>query len=104
MRPNHPSTPCPTAPQAFPQPFARIKTVIGEANSKARGVMNWLSYFAVEDLAWLGMSGMVRQLRQKVLGLPGWEKHHTSHALYYAKVGGAPCRRALGPAAVKGEG
>ncbi|MEW5302093.1 MAG: hypothetical protein WDW36_004903 [Sanguina aurantia] len=69
-----------------PQPFARIKTVMGEAASKARAVMNWLSYFAVEDLAWLGMAGMVKNLRQNVFGLKSWDKYSTSHALYHSKV------------------
>mmetsp|Transcript_39814 Transcript_39814/g.88504 ORF Transcript_39814/g.88504 Transcript_39814/m.88504 type:complete len:1166 (+) Transcript_39814:378-3875(+) len=75
-----------TPTKFFPNPFARIKTTIGETNSKAREVMNWLSYFAVEDLAWLGMSGMVKHFRTQVLGLKDWMKQHTSHALYHSKV------------------
>lgn len=59
---------------------------MGEAASKARAVMNWLSYFAVEDLAWLGMAGMVKNLRQNVFGLKSWDKYSTSHALYHSKV------------------
>lgn len=34
--------------QAFPQPFARIQTNMEGNNSKAREIMNWLSYFAME--------------------------------------------------------
>jgi hypothetical protein len=35
--------------QAFPQPFARISTTLREGGvSKARELMNWLSYFAME--------------------------------------------------------
>eukprot|EP00798_Chlamydomonas_sp_ICE-L_P001510 gene1510-32888_t len=75
-----------TPTKAFPSPFARIKTVIGETNSMAREVMNWLSYFAMDDLAWLGMSGMVKDFRQRVLGIKTWNKEHTSHALYHSKV------------------
>ncbi len=52
--------------------------------------MNWLSYFAMEDLAWLGMSGMVKDFRQRVLNLKAWNKEHTSHALYHSKVWGGP--------------
>eukprot|EP00798_Chlamydomonas_sp_ICE-L_P018660 gene18660-25177_t len=72
--------------KAFPSPFARIKTVISDTNSRAREIMNWLSYFAMEDLAWLGMSGMVKDFRQRVLGIKTWNKEHTSHALHHSKV------------------
>eukprot|EP00798_Chlamydomonas_sp_ICE-L_P000632 gene632-2068_t len=75
-----------TPTKAFPSPFARIKTVISETNSMAREAMNWLSYFAMEDLAWLGMSGLVKDFRQRVLGMKTWSKEHTSHALYHSKV------------------
>ena len=38
--------------QAFPNPFARIKTLIGQDQGAAREAMNWLSYYAVDDLQW----------------------------------------------------
>ncbi len=50
--------------------------------------MNWLSYFAIEDLAWLGMWDMVKEFRRDTLGLKGFNKEHGSHAIYHSKVGG----------------
>ena len=38
--------------QAFPNPFSRIKTVIGQDQWAVRGAMNWLSYYAVDDIQW----------------------------------------------------
>ncbi|GAX76945.1 hypothetical protein CEUSTIGMA_g4392.t1 [Chlamydomonas eustigma] len=75
-----------TPTKAFPSPFARIKTTIGGQNSKAREIMNWLSYFAVEDLAWLGMSGMMKDFRKRILQLHDWSKEAGSHAIYHSKV------------------
>ncbi len=109
-----------TPTKAFPQPFARIKTNMNGNNSKAREVMNWMSYFAMEvslrlgallhevpkppsprsdltslcpalccavqDLAWLGMAGMQKDFRQRVLGLQGWNKYTTSHAIFHSQV------------------
>ena len=49
-------------------------------------MFNWLSYFAVGELAWMGGAGPIRELRKKHLGLKGWGKHHGPHALYYCKV------------------
>jgi hypothetical protein len=49
--------------------------------------MNWLSYFAVEDLAWLGMSGMVKDFRKRTLQLVDWDSQtNGSHTIYHSKV------------------
>ena len=48
--------------------------------------MNWLSYFAVEDLAWLGMSGMVKDFRRRILQLTDWTKENGSHTIHHSKV------------------
>ena len=48
--------------------------------------MNWLSYFAVEDLAWLGMSGMVKDFRKRILQLTDWSKENGSHTIHHSKV------------------
>ncbi|GAX82718.1 hypothetical protein CEUSTIGMA_g10144.t1 [Chlamydomonas eustigma] len=71
---------------AFPSPFARFKTTIGVQNSKAREMMNWLSYFAMDDLAWLGIADIVKRFRRKKLGLKNSGKHVGSHGVYYSKV------------------
>eukprot|EP00955_Chlamydomonas_euryale_P041177 351927-Chlamydomonas_euryale.AAC.2 len=76
-----------TPTKHFPNPFARIKTHLDGNNSKARCVMNWLSYFAVEDLAWIGMADMVKDFRRRTLQLPNWDsKDNGSHTLYHSKV------------------
>ncbi|KAG1676362.1 hypothetical protein FOA52_001157 [Chlamydomonas sp. UWO 241] len=76
-----------TPTKCFPNPFARIKTDIAGTLSKVREVMNWLSYFAVEDLAWLGMSGMVKDFRKRTLQLVDWDsKDNGSHTIYHSKV------------------
>eukprot|EP00955_Chlamydomonas_euryale_P062123 358293-Chlamydomonas_euryale.AAC.1 len=76
-----------TPTKHFPNPFARIKTEISGAKSKVREVMNWLSYFAVEDLAWLGMSGMVKDFRKRTLHLADFDaKANGSHSIYHSKV------------------
>ncbi len=49
-------------------------------------VMNWMSYFAVEDLAWLGMAGMQKDFRQRICGLKTWNKYTSSHAIYHLQV------------------
>jgi hypothetical protein len=49
-------------------------------------MMNWLSYFAVEDVAWLGIADIVQEFRGKFLKLKGFGNPHTSHAIYYSKV------------------
>ena len=49
-------------------------------------IMNWLSYFAVEDLAWLGMSGMVKDFRRRILQLTDWTKENGSHTIHHSKV------------------
>ncbi|KAJ9527973.1 hypothetical protein QJQ45_005588 [Haematococcus lacustris] len=77
-----------TPTKAFPQPFARIDVDMTRCNSKARQVMNWLSYFAMEDLAWVGMAGLQRDFRCNVLGLKSWNKNTTEHAIYNSKVVG----------------
>ncbi|GFH13354.1 glyco_transf_28 domain-containing protein, partial [Haematococcus lacustris] len=75
-----------TPTKVFPQPFARIDVDMKRTNSKAREVMNWLSYFAMEDLAWVGMAGMQKDFRCNVLGLKTWNKLTTSHSIYHSKV------------------
>ena len=49
-------------------------------------IMNWLSYFAVEDLAWLGMSGMVKDFRKRILQLTDYSKENGSHTIHHSKV------------------
>ncbi|GAX79661.1 hypothetical protein CEUSTIGMA_g7102.t1 [Chlamydomonas eustigma] len=75
-----------TPTKSFPSPFARIRTDIGGNSTHATEMMNWLSYFAVEDVAWLGMSDMVKEFRDKFLQLKGFGPLHSSHAIYYSKI------------------
>ena len=50
-----------SATKQFPCPFARIN--MAEANGKLTESLNWLSYFAIDNVAWIGLSGMVRKVR-----------------------------------------
>lgn len=45
--------------QEFPHPFSRIDPRVGKKSSKSQKAINWLSYFAVAELAWLGASGAI---------------------------------------------
>ena len=43
--------------QEFPHPFSRIDARVGKKSNKSHKVINYLSYFAVAELVWLGASG-----------------------------------------------
>ena len=47
---------------------------------------NWLSYFAIEDIAWLGTWDIILDFRREVLGLAKMNQDHASHAIYFNKV------------------
>jgi hypothetical protein len=55
------------------------------ASSKAAKVANWMTYFAVEQLAWLGPADYLLKLVRH-LKLKFNKKYHGPHSLHYSKV------------------
>ena len=51
-----------------------------------RQMINWLSFFAIGELAWAGAFPAIKEMRKQQLKLKGWKKEHGPHALHYNQV------------------
>jgi len=73
---------------AYPQPFIRLRQShnANGSTSALQGTMNWFSYFAADDLTYLGIGDHIQEFRRS-LGLKHTNtKAGSSHALYYCKI------------------